>query len=107
MIDNENIAFHFEAKGGHLMANKLIIEDPMNGNPANEDGNTSLHFAAKYNHFKICKLIIENVTDMNPGNYNVSTSNYGWFEKFLFRDSLKRALQESLVYIINTLFFYL
>ena len=83
------------------MANKLIIEDPMNGNPANEDGNTSLHFAAKYNHFKICKLIIENVTDMNPGNYNVSTSNYGWFEKFLFRYSLKRALQESLVYIRN------
>ena len=45
---------------------KLIIENSVNKNHADEDSNTSLHKATSREHFEISKLIIKNGEDKDP-----------------------------------------
>ena len=56
---------------GHLEVCELLLENVVDKNPKDNNGNTPLHLAAQNGQFALCELILKNADEKNP------KSNYG------------------------------
>ena len=61
--------FH-KAAGLGIEICKLFINNLINKNPCDNNGNTPLYMAARSGHLEVCTQLMENLHDNNPKNYN-------------------------------------
>ena len=61
--------FHITAGYGQVEICKLFIDNLINKNPCDNNGNTPLYMAARSGHLEVCTQLMENLLDKNPRNY--------------------------------------